>query len=377
MTELCFQPFFLRIIYFVKLALNIMRFVVPIGLIITVTLNILKGVIDPKSEDGIKNIKTKIIAAIIVFLIPSVINLLMSLIENIAGAKNYNGITECYEFADLDYIEQLEKEIEEEELQKYLTEVELAMEKAAQYKLAYQKIIESNRNALKIGENANNDNMITCGTGSQYNTDLYNYVRSAGYKTREGVVAAALYLSSHIDVHIPYFWSGGHTHNYNGYQDYGENFMGVPDKWGCDVKMAFGGTSAQKDGQYYPFGIDCSGFISWAILNGGYYTGGNQSVIISTKSPPSTSLKGIKVEVISSGNAKGKIKPGDVAHKSGHVGMIVEVSSNSYKVAEAAGYKSGLVIKEYKYGSNFKHIILMDNFYENYQKGEAMWDGFR
>lgn len=48
MTELCFQPFFLRIIYFVKLALNIMRFVVPIGLIVTVTLNILKGVIDPK-----------------------------------------------------------------------------------------------------------------------------------------------------------------------------------------------------------------------------------------------------------------------------------------------------------------------------------------
>ena len=377
MTELCFQPFFLRIIYLVKQDLNIKRLVVPIGLIITVTLNILKGVIDPKSEDGIKNIKTKIIAAIIVFLIPSVINLLMSLIENIAGAKNYNGITECYEFADLDYIEQLEKEIEEEELQKYLTEVELAMEKAAQYKLAYQKIIESNRNALKIGENANNTNTIKCGTGSNYNTDLYNYVRSAGYKTREGVVAAALYLSSHIDVHIPYFWSGGHNHSYNGYKDYGENFMGVSNKWGCDVKMAFGGTDMQKDGQYYPFGIDCSGFISWAILNGGYYTGGNQSVIVSTKSPPSTSLKGIKVEVISSGNAKGKIKPGDIAHKSGHVGMIVEVSNNSYKVAEAAGYKSGLVIKEYKYGSNFKHIILMDNFYENYQKGEAMWDGFR
>lgn len=377
MTELCFQPFFLRIIYLVKVALNIMRFVVPIGLIVTVTLNILKGVIDPKSEDGIKNIKTKVIAAVIVFLIPTVINLVMSLIENIAGVNNYNGITECYEFANLDYIEQLEEEIAEEEYQKYLSERDLALEKAAQYKLAIQKMVESNRNALTIGKNANNDNMITCGTGSQYNTDLYNYVRSAGYKTREGVVAAALYLSSHIDVHIPYFWSGGHTHNYNGYQDYGENFMGVPDKWGCDVKMAFGGTSAQKDGQYYPFGIDCSGFISWAILNGGYYTGGNQSVIISTKSPPSTSLKGIKVEVISSGNAKGKIKPGDVAHKSGHVGMIVEVSSNSYKVAEAAGYKSGLVIKEYKYGSNFDHIILMDNFYENYQKGEAMWDGFR
>ena len=377
MTELCFQPFFLRIIYFVKLALNIMRFVVPIGLIVTVTLNILKGVIDPKSEDGKKNIKTKVIAAIIVFLIPSVINLVMSLIENIAGVNNYNGITECYEFANLDYIKQLEEEIAEEEYQKYLSERDLDLEKAAQYKLAIQKMVESNRNALTIGKNANNDNMIACETGSQYNTDLYNYVRSAGYKTREGVVAAALYLSSHIDVHIPYFWSGGHNHNYNGYQDYGENFMGVPDKWGCDVKMAFGGTSAQKDGQYYPFGIDCSGFISWAILNGGYYTGGNQSVIISTKSPPSTSLKGINVEVVSSGNAKGKIKPGDVAHKSGHVGMVVEVSSDSYKVAEAASYKSGLVIKEYKYGSNFDHIILMDNFYENYQKGEAMWNGFR
>lgn len=56
---------------------------------------------------------------------------------------------------------------------------------------------------------------------------------------------------------------------------------------------------------------------------------------------------------------------------------LLKSSSDSYKVAEAASYKSGLVIKEYKYGSNFDHIILMDNFYENYQKGEAMWDGFR
>ena len=162
----------------------------------------------------------------------------------------------------------------------------------------------SNQNALKIGENSNNNNAIKCDTGSNYNTELYNNVRSAGYKTREGVVAAALYLSSHIDVHIPYFWSGGHNHTYNGYKDYGENMLGVPDKWGCQVKMAYGGTDLQKDGKLYPFGIDCSGFINWAILNGGYYAGNGlkDSVIVSTNAKPSTTLKGIKIEVIKSKN---------------------------------------------------------------------------
>ena len=225
---------------------------------------------------------------------------------------------------------------------------------------------------------SNNKNMIKCNSGSNYNTNLYNNVRTAGYKTRNGVVAAGLYLSSHIDVHIPYFWSGGHFHSYNGYSDKGDNFMGVPNKWGCQVKMAFGGTESQKNGSPYPFGLDCSGFVAWAIFNGGYYTGDkNQEIYISTSSVPG-SIGGIRVSNVSVRNAKGSIKPGDIAYKNGHVGLVVAVSNNGFTVAEERGYKYGLVITEHKYSkSTFTNIVLMDNFYNNYKKGTSLWNGFK
>lgn len=376
--DICMQPLFLRIIYYIKLFLNILRFVVPIALIIKCGMDLYKSLLDTNEKNGVKNLKNRIIAGVVVFLIPTLINLLMNLIEYVNGINSYNGISECWEFADLDYIEQLEKEISEEELKAYLNERERLLEKSAQLKLALKKLVESNKAKDQVGEHANNNNTITCGSGSNYNQGLYNYVRAAGYKTREGVVAAALYLSSHIDVHIPYFWSGGHFHNYNGYHDSGENFMGVSDKWGCSVKMAFGGTESQKNGVAYPFGMDCSGFITWAIYNGGYYTGDkNQQLIIST-SALSSSIGGVNVTNSTLENSKGKVKPGDILYKKGHVGLVVKVEDNQLIVAEERGYKYGLVITEIKYSSTrFSHAIFMDNFYKNYKKNNTLWEGFK
>ena len=64
-----------------------------------------------------------------------------------------------------------------------------------------------------------NTNTIKCGEGPNYNSQLQSYVQSAGYRTRQGVVAAANYLSSHVNIHIPYFWTGGHIHRYSGPND--------------------------------------------------------------------------------------------------------------------------------------------------------------
>lgn len=380
MTEysICMQPGVLRIIYYTKVLLNILRFVIPILLIIKIVLSFYKGVLDPNDKEIFKKIKGKVIACIIVFLVPTFISLFMKLIEQIMGVDYYNGVSECYEFATLDYIELLETRDLSEEESKYLSDREQKLSEYSKKKLALKKIYESEKNSLEVGTYANNKNMIKCNSGSKYNTNLYNNVRTAGYKTRNGVVAAALYLSSHIDVHIPYFWSGGHFHSYNGYSDKGDNFMGVPNKWGCQVKMAFGGTESQKNGSPYPFGLDCSGFVAWSIFNGGYYTGDkNQEIYISTSSVPG-SIGGIRVSNVSVRNAKGSIKPGDIAYKNGHVGLVVSVSNNGFTVAEERGYKYGLVITEHKYSkSTFTNIVLMDNFYNNYKKGTSLWNGFK
>lgn len=376
--SICMNPGVLRIIYYTKVLLNILRFVIPILLIIKIIISFYKGILDPNDKEILSKIKGKLIAGIIVFLVPTFISLFMSLIEQIMGVDYYNGVSECYEFATLDYIEILETKDLSEEEEKYLTEKEQKLSEYDKLKLTLKKINESEKNSLEVGSNANNKNMIKCNTGSTYNTNLYNNVRTAGYKTRNGVVAAGLYLSSHIDVHIPYFWSGGHFHTYSGYADKGSNFMGVSNKWGCQVKMTLKGTTKQPKGYSYPFGLDCSGFVVWSIFNGGYYTGDEtQEIRFSTSSIPS-SIGGIKVSNVSVKNAKGKVKAGDIAFKKNHVGLVVSVSDSGFTVAEEKGYDYGLIISEHKYSSSkFTNIILMDNFYSSYKKDVSLWSGFK
>ena len=378
MTDICMNPLFLRIIYYCKVLLNILRFLVPIILIIKTIIAFYKGILTPDDKEIVSKLKGRIIACIIVFLVPTIIDLFMNLISKAMESKIYNGFTECHEFASLDYIKILESMRLEEEEAKYLSEKEQKLAEYDKLKLTLKRIDYSNKNSLKVGDSANKGDMIKCNSGSTYNTSLYNNVRTAGYKTRNGVVAAGLYLSSHIGVHIPYFWTGGHYHSYSGYQDKGDNLMGVPNKWGCQVKMAFGGTGAQKDGSLYPFGVDCSGFVAWAIFNGGYYTGNqSQEIFINTKSTPS-SIGGVSVSNVSVSSSKGKIKPGDIAWKKGHVGLVVEVSDSGFTVAEAKSYKQGLIVTNHKYSSsNFTKIILMDNFYSNYKKSSSLWSGFK
>lgn len=378
MTDICMNPLFLRIIYYCKVLLNILRFLVPIILIIKTIIAFYKGILTPDDKEIVSKLKGRIIACIIVFLVPTIIDLFMNLISKAMESKIYNGFTECHEFASLDYIKILESMKLEEEEAKYLSKKEQKLAEYDKLKLTLKKINYSNKNSLKVGDSANKGDMIKCNSGSTYNTSLYNNVRTAGYKTRNGVVAAGLYLSSHIGVHIPYFWTGGHYHSYSGYQDKGDNLMGVPNKWGCMVKMAFGGTGAQKDGSLYPFGVDCSGFVAWAIFNGGYYTGDqSQEIFINTKSTPS-SIAGVSVSNVSVGSSKGKIKPGDIAWKKGHVGLVVEVSDSGFTVAEAKSYKKGLIVTNHKYSSSsFTKIILMDNFYSNYKKSSSLWSGFK
>ncbi len=387
---MCVQPFFLRIIYLSRLFLNVIRFIVPIILIIRTSIDIYKQVINPKKDDGKKQIKDRIIAAIIVFLIPTIVNVILEKKKKTTNQDVYDEIGVCLEFANLEHIKEIES-MRDSDYDKYLNDQQkVSLSRYEQRVAVIREKYNSSKNALVLGNSADSGNLIQCGSGSRYNTGLYNNIRTAGYKTREGVVAAAIYLSSQIDVHIPYFWSGGHFHGYHGYlsngqytsfEDTQDNFMGVPDSWGCQVKMDFGGTDKQRNGQTYPFGIDCSGFITWAIYNGGYYTGSSsQKLVVPTTSNVFNSLGGIRVSSVTLGDAKGKIKPGDLATKDGHVAMVVEVNNNSFKIAEEKGYDFGLVITELKYqnkSEGFEYIVLMDNFYSEYQKSSNLWNGFK
>ena len=57
----------LPVLHMIKMLLNVIRIVVPIGLIAFTTFDVVKKVINPDDKDGQKRIISRIIAAVLVF----------------------------------------------------------------------------------------------------------------------------------------------------------------------------------------------------------------------------------------------------------------------------------------------------------------------
>ena len=77
----CAQEGVQNVFHLIKELLNIIRIVVPIGLIVMTTMDVVKKVINPDEKDGQKKIMNRAIAAIIVFFIPTMIRLTFKVID--------------------------------------------------------------------------------------------------------------------------------------------------------------------------------------------------------------------------------------------------------------------------------------------------------
>ena len=72
---------FLQVMNLFKILLNILRFVVPIIVIVMLVMDLVKNVINPNEKEGMKKIVMRVSAAVIVFLVPTIINLVIHLIN--------------------------------------------------------------------------------------------------------------------------------------------------------------------------------------------------------------------------------------------------------------------------------------------------------
>ena len=70
---------------FIKAILNIIRILVPIGLVGFTTFEVVKKVINPDDKDFMKHITGRIIAAVIVFFVPLIVSLTLKVIDIAAG----------------------------------------------------------------------------------------------------------------------------------------------------------------------------------------------------------------------------------------------------------------------------------------------------
>jgi len=77
----CSQSGVQGVFHMVKEILNILRIVVPIGLIVMTTIDLINKVINPDDKEGQKKIMNRAIAALIVFFIPTMIRITFKVID--------------------------------------------------------------------------------------------------------------------------------------------------------------------------------------------------------------------------------------------------------------------------------------------------------
>ncbi|MBQ8192823.1 MAG: hypothetical protein IJZ46_01980 [Bacilli bacterium] len=107
-AEACINPEILKVIYFIKLLLNIVKIAIPIGLIIMGMVDFSKSVVandDKIQKTNLMIFLKRIMYAVLVFVIPWIVEVLMIGIGNLTEKVNF---TDCLENADDDVIESIE-----------------------------------------------------------------------------------------------------------------------------------------------------------------------------------------------------------------------------------------------------------------------------
>lgn len=219
----------------------------------------------------------------------------------------------------------------------------------------------------------NNKKYLTCDKYSKEDEVLLedileNQVELYGYKTRAGVVQAARFLSLEFKEKLKYFYENGrmsgkmdfcdgegrylHKGLYlskDDYKDLKQSRQG-PAIWGCPMYEETRKTNIAN-------GLDCSGFVTWAMFNAGYD--------IPDYGAADLFKLGTKKEFTNDDVWK-EIKVGDLVGRNGHVGILIGLKDDKYYIAEALDYDLHILVytKEDLMKSELKFFVLMDDYYK-------------
>jgi len=182
-----------------------------------------------------------------------------------------------------------------------------------------------------------------------FNSIIEKNVKKAGYATRAGVVAAGVTLVAELGnvygVKVPYFWGGGHSGSIDLYANA---------TWGSSA------CHTTANGQNYNYcGLDCTGFVAWALYNGGF--------IPSTRTN-FTKMDGAKRVSLKDDYAV--VQPGDLLESSGHAVLVVGVDDKTkqYICVEASGNEYGIQFTRRSFGSTGYWGVNLDDFYNDSSK---------
>lgn len=183
----------------------------------------------------------------------------------------------------------------------------------------------------------------------EFNELITKNVNKAGFGTRAGVVAAAVTLIGELGdnygVKVPYYWGGGHADGVK---------IGAVDYWGSDDKC----TTYANNQTYDYCGLDCSGFVPWAIKNGGF-------TMAQMLASDFQYIKGARRVSLRANEAV--LLPGDLLESEGHIVLVVGVDEEAkqYICAEAAGNQYGVLFMRRSFAPSGYWGVQMDDYYAN------------
>lgn len=236
-----------------------------------------------------------------------------------------------------------------------------------------------------------NKSYIPCNSYSAEENDLMdeilkNRVETAGNQTRAGVVAAARFFLLEFPYKLTYFSENGRLST-NGVDGEGRYYhqgmylnstrfallnrsMHGPAVWGCPI-YSVPAEHPQNNG------LDCSGFVSWVLVQGGYDPGdvgagvsyGHDLTDLGELKYLPDSFDSLKVGDLLSGEAE----------DGGHIAIVVGKKDGFVYIGESLWYGGkflGPVLRKYdkeELLANFYWAVLMDNYYKENGKLTDYW----
>ena len=184
---ICTNVVFLRILLYFKIALQVISIAVPIGLIVKLIMDFYKGMVAGSGESLstiFKNSFNRIVAAIIVFLTPMLVNFIVSIIENTFSASlDYQSC--LANVSNIEYYENLEREREKQAEEAKRNEL---LQLAEKYKQEQAELVKNNL------ANASSSTSGGGSVGQKYNltdTELENLAKVCQREQGNAIGAAA------------------------------------------------------------------------------------------------------------------------------------------------------------------------------------------
>ena len=224
---------------------------------------------------------------------------------------------------------------------------------------------------------------------------LKTRIEMKGEGTRAALIETIRFLTLSFEYKIPYFFENGRLKNYatiryvDGEGRYYKKGLYLSESKKTDILASFAGPSiwgcplTNYDDSYgwgigvkYPNGLDCSGFVTWALFNAGIDIGDIGAGIAFEVNDLSDvgEMHELTYEFANSGN----FKVGDIIARDGHTALIAGIDEEYIYIAESL--LKGVRIEKFSYKDKnsklyrlYGYINKLDNIYNSDGLYENMW----